>query len=1810
MKLHGVPPDRIPVEAFRWLADANILAKSPSLSEGDVDALQTQLLAVLKVLAEHPDGQSKAIRTALGSLVQNLIAHEETYRIVTMLTQELLKHVETKHPHKYSPMKHLAITTLGSIASIPRQSYRHLSANIFTALTDSLLAAKSNSLNLAGYRHCVLLALTNAARVAGTAIDPAAMRQVWRLARHFVSDSSYLVSAQAFKLLAVLGGPVVVDTRKRFERVYSLYIKGIASPHPSVRSAAAQFFAQVVTSIDAVSRDREAPEPGVELPPASDAKVTRQEVFRSQCTYYCLPSTSEHSANGVIEYMAFSFKLMGPANILQEFPKFGSHLMYLPALLQSRGNRYDAAVDHVFHLIVDVIVGEVMQTEQDRLLVAEKTLQVLATTPADKQVMAAQVVECLAGAIALLGGAATPLIPAVIQACSSLLAASKHWSLTVSLLKCLAKVTEVLPENLMPLLEQALNSLDEKPTIKYSYLVAILTSQCPKNMAYMSVDISARTFEKALELIKLGQFNAQSQCGWILLEGIMVLDSRVIKLYVPLLLSTWEAWLVAWPETKQNGDIQAHLAARVPAISALAAFLVLNRSLLTNDVLHKVAKILNPLWNFVESHKSRDELKDASGLIRRRLFLCYKVLAEQDHGDIYPASLLVKVAGYITTGEQATSAGAFSSLRFDIDQAILQGTPKPVQQAVIELGISMMAKVLPFQPPRVQESILDGLRSRSSLNPENVLQLMHESIQYALTDKIAASSYRDPRIFKIWADIAFDSLSTPLILPRRNAAAAAGLLAAVLADQPSIAAHAKRALDLIDSSGSSVVRSGAALALGKIVHYASSKFTASSLSTIYGVLEQLCRDPNPLVHSWAIESASLVVTELGIHNVALAGRALLSFTELYCLETHSDECGDAIMSNLELKLPESTMKQIAKGTASIISSIGPDLTVDEQLLREAYRLIDQFQSPSQKPDVVAEAWRNFQEIFFYAEDRIEWRGVIKKWSHALDATEPLLSAASQGLNLFLRNMPDLILKLEPDLETHLWLAYDLAASPAVRELLLAWLEYLPDSQRWITRLLLVFNAPKSIFTTINGSKAKYRLVEQTSLGDSGTKTAARRKKNNVEEDDESLKHEHDHDEDQSLGGETVQEGTEPLSWHTRVLALEMLCRLIKTDLEGKPAVVRLHSHVAKNVGDLIKTAFTAATSQVIALRLNGIKLLQNLVRLLGDLADPDIPECSYLEQYTVQISSALTPVFEHESPPELVLAALEACGVYAASGIARSIDKLERITKLLAESLESGSSTELKIGKVKFSPNAAAQVRVGLLRFWAILQCSGKLDLVSLVEPHEEKLIQLWSNALSDYAQLRFEPEEVSVTTFNDAMGRMRAVLLRQVILPTLQTSWLDMVSAIAVTIKMRGIEALKNSPGQLQGEDFTFVLVGMCFEALILRTTSVLPVLEALQRIVQTTSGAFVIYNQDTFDEVVDTLERITLTGSPPEQQGVIKIARSLIKGRVESDDNVDELFRVLKIMVMPLSAQFPMLSGVEIFATNQALSDQNIEVIQTCLMALVDSVQVFREVIRNDLLLSLLWVFETIFLYPSCQSHVVPHIIGSFKTLLDFMKEACNSNGETRLLFADAICSFFASIQPGTEINMSNDGDLNRVLILTAVVCTHAPNLEPAARNILVFGQHVAKLLATPGSKVAAECMWAIFNATKGQNIGKVFAQGCIPEVINQVKNEIQENVRLLCDLLVAWAGADGSSLSFGVVVPTMLAMSRSREFDTDNHFSYIRSQLLSLAEKYPDVFKEVVHAAVPADRGALQRFLMSDRHSGERIDIPLTSFGNKNE
>lgn len=526
-------------------------------------------------------------------------------------------------------------------------------------------------------------------------------------------------------------------------------------------------------------------------------------------------------------------------------------------------------------------------------------------------------------------------------------------------------------------------------------------------------------------------------------------------------------------------------------------------------------------------------------------------------------------------------------------------------------------------------------------------------------------------------------------------------------------------------------RAGCAAALGCIHAQIGGMAAGLHLKTIVGVLMSLCNDPHPVVHFWALGGLERVANSAGLTFSPFVSGSLGMLAQLYIADTHNEEAAALATSNIEMSF--STPVVISRCVDSLINVLGPDLQDIAKTRNLILTLLRQFQL-EENPALVTESSKCLDHFSMYAASYVDFAGFVKRLQTELRASNFMMrDVAVRGLNnLMKRDATSVMETLGQTLEDDIWLAFDEAPNNlSLKSMIQDWLQQtaLTETELWIQRC-------QNIMTK---TRHKAEPLPTTAVQTAGAVDIP---------DDEVAGFASAAVEGQGdIANESIS-GQELLKWQTRNFAMSCLSELLATVQEAilPDSAIPAELALQKNVGDIVRMAFSASTANVIELRVWGLKILDQVLTMFGKTPDPDFAEASLLEQYQAQIGSALTPAFATDSSAELASEAINVSATFIATGIVTNVDRMGRILKLLVLGLENFAKNPetTEIGDLKgLNSNARVMVKLALFSAWARLQIAS-IDheyLVPVVQPYIAKLTPLWLSSLQEYARLRFEPD-------------------------------------------------------------------------------------------------------------------------------------------------------------------------------------------------------------------------------------------------------------------------------------------------------------------------------------------------------------------------------------------------------------------------------------------------------------------------------------
>ncbi|KAL4954971.1 armadillo-type protein [Aspergillus filifer] len=1080
----------------------------------------------------------------------------------------------------------------------------------------------------------------------------------------------------------------------------------------------------------------------------------------------------------------------------------------------------------------------------------------------------------------------------------------------------------------------------------------------------------------------------------------------------------------------------------------------------------------------------------------------------------------------------------------------------PHSTGVVNAAIELFAVAIGLHAPKVQESSVEQIATYLSStglqrNPGrkaamivNISVALLHALKVAVRESGPTAGKLSPTTEKVMQELIQKFVLDPDPIVRTMGVEAIGRLCESSGNSFTNA-QINWAVDTIVENREPNARAGCAAALGCIHAQIGGMAAGLHLKTIVGVLMSLCNDSHPVVHFWALGGLEKVANSAGLTFSPFVSSTLGMLAQLYNADTHNEEAETVATSNVEMSFL--TPVVISRCIDSLINVLGPDLQDIAKTRNLILTLLRQFQL-EENPALVTESSRCVDHLSLYAPGYVDYSGYVKRLQNELSAQDPLMrDVAIQGLtNLMKRDATAVIGAASPALEEEIWLAFDDdPENPILKSMIRDWLQQtaLTETELWIQRC----------HDTLTKTRVKVEELPPisaikptaTDLPDDEVAGFASAIAGAAQED---------------ATGDAVA-GQELLRWQTRNFVMICLSEFLELVQEAILPDQTIPAELAlqQKVGDIVRMAFSASTANVIELRVWGLKILDQVLKMFGKTPDPDFAEASLLEQYQAQIGSALTPAFAADSSPELASEAINVSATFIATGIVTNVERMGRILKLLVLGLENFSANPdtTEIGDLKgLNSNAKVMVKMALYAAWARLQIASIEHeyLNEVVQPYLLKLTPLWLSSLQEYARLRFEPDisgSLGTGPESGDLDEVYAALNRETLLKFYQETWLSLVDAIAGLVErdidfvfdaLDGKEELEEKPEKEDGEltngeskgkghdinyrdepvAFFFVLFGLAFEALVDQSTSAsqrMEILQALKRILRPIISGNAIYQDAIFSETMDSLDRLALTEGTPVQNVIVEIARNLALdhpsakgGEDRSDhlsDDIEQLFELTRSIILVLAGLLPNLRESTVIARFNIGSDDALALIRLSLSSLVNVASIFPSIIRNDLNACILHIFSTILATGLCQQEVVPQALPTFKHFIQTIsnQKEDSDNPENQAVVSHQLRGCLVRFLTTLTLAQRRESESSlpcakNTLLTITILLTTGRHLIPSQDPILpqILNELLDCLQDVGLASVAAGCIRSILLSPTSKSLtDEVIARYLLPRLIS---------------------------------------------------------------------------------------------------------------
>ncbi|SCU96884.1 LADA_0H03268g1_1 [Lachancea dasiensis] len=801
------------------------------------------------------------------------------------------------------------------------------------------------------------------------------------------------------------------------------------------------------------------------------------------------------------------------------------------------------------------------------------------------------------------------------------------------------------------------------------------------------------------------------------------------------------------------------------------------------------------------------------------------------------------------------------------------------------------------------------------------------------------------------------------------------------------------------------------LSLSSIFRYKRSN--VSFLRTL-GILEDLIKDPHPIVHAWSLEALSILIEGAGTIDNRTASKILILLQDVFIGSSYGKNASPSwslnyyslwdthriitkIFQNLtQLMGPE--IKTLSEHALTIFNnilflSVGiPDIIsnaygVGTITNLAAFKLYEEF---GVKAIISAATFLIRQELCLNLSDLkygslLAPCGVVSSGPYNHFATSTGFAAINQLVRL------DLLNDSYEDFELLAWSYFNLTpTSEQARAFIKDWFDHtsLNDSS-WADRLYhLYFLSTQKLWKL--EIENKRRLDNSSDLGSKDRTTS---------QDAEAVNAEERGFTDESHAATKVDR----LAWPTRLFILDLLRELFLMCSEK----ATLRHDLQYNVSKMIKICFSACTMKLAVIKKAGIELLGLII---GLFSPDDELAAKKLKEEEAPIVGALMPAFEEGGNIANVASALSVCACYLST--TRHTSELNaRLTELLVSSLAAviEKPEVLVIGQVRISSvKCKNDIEMVVLKAWADLTIRAVENdseaLLDFVKPFWDTLVPSWILILREQAGLAsLNSNTGKGTTYGEESGSVNDFA-------KLREYWMTYAEAISC-VSLNDPSSLHSLLKQADLESFVFVVYAQCLQHLTLNFENralKLKMLDIAHKFLKIDVSSELFFMDDILEESVEIFERIVFVDGGKEQSSLVLVIEGLILKYLDhfGSDNrfileADKVYLLIRVLMMIISSKIPFLKNESLdLSPNTNHGDLNL--LKVCFSSVARLICQFPTEFRVDLNACMLYISGRI-IESSHRDALVPTVLPLLKEILS-MEGTSEEEARLILVFFEA--------------------------------------------------------------------------------------------------------------------------------------------------------------------------------------------------------------
>ena len=509
--------------------------------------------------------------------------------------------------------------------------------------------------------------------------------------------------------------------------------------------------------------------------------------------------------------------------------------------------------------------------------------------------------------------------------------------------------------------------------------------------------------------------------------------------------------------------------------------------------------------------------------------------------------------------------------------------PPPAATAAVDGAIQLFAQLLPLQDvaqtTRIVTQLLGsagstklekntGRKAAALVNTTFAVVLtLRQGTSNSARQVIGNSQVSGP-LASFLKDVVVDS--DPIL--RKASSEAIGRLAS-LAGTNFLTSQVKTLVDQVVSNRDPHGRAGCALAFGAIHAHVGGLAAGPLLKTTANVLMSLINDPHPVVHFWALSALARVIDAASLAYAPFVSSTLGLLFKVYMTESHEPDGGQLSYVNISGDLP--AYQVVCQNIDAVITVLGPDIQESTRTRTLVLDLVHQF-IEEEDDGICVEAIKCIQHFLMFAPDHVNVPDLVLRFRGYLSSSRrPLKLASINALYQLVQRDALSMSKLGGDqlVEELFAMLDDDSSVDGVRNVIASWLQqtviYNPSA--WIDLCQRIMSR-----TTASQQAADAAVVD---------------------------------DEGQSLSvGTSTTSSRQTSRWRTQLFALQCLhsiCTVVgrsgrREHLDiafARSQGIPTHGLLVSRVPDLIKIAFTASAAHVTEIRLEGLTVLTDVIKV-------------------------------------------------------------------------------------------------------------------------------------------------------------------------------------------------------------------------------------------------------------------------------------------------------------------------------------------------------------------------------------------------------------------------------------------------------------------------------------------------------------------------------------------------------------------------------------------------------------------------------------